>query len=180
MSAMKEVSSDVIEVVDSAVKIGLGALISGVFLSRAASAAFERDARTEYARRRRDMLEKVVDMLIAFDKVYRHQKALYDTFCLTTSPAERARIKQEFDALDEQLRVAFERFADASGILLMLGEADAEAALDAYYDAANKWYETPLPEAPEADLSALEPLKGQVLVTRCGLMKKLSSAYRRL
>jgi hypothetical protein len=172
-----------IDVVDSAVKIGLGALIAGVFSFITTRVTYERGARSEYARRRRDMLEKVIEMLNGFDKIYRHQKALYDTFCLKNSPEEREPIKTEFEGLDEQLRVAFERFADASGVLLILGEIEAETALDAYQEAANDWYETELPETGESlspILAELAELKDKVIFRRRVLMEKLARAYKTL
>jgi hypothetical protein len=169
-----------IDVVDSAVKIGLGALIAGLFSFITTRVTHESSARTEYARRRRDMLEKVVDTLNRFDKIYRHQKALYDTFCLSISKEERERVGKEFEGLDEQLRVAFEGFADASGTLLILGEIDADAALDEYQEAANQWYETELPENGEASAPTLAQLKAKVISKRSVLMERLSTAYRTL
>ena len=92
----------------------------------------------EYTKRRRDLLEKVINLLIDFDRTYRNQKALYDSFCSSTSSEERGTLRKEFAALDEQLRIAFEKFADASGFLSIIGEMDADRALDEYWDAANK------------------------------------------
>src|SRR5229473_2814241 len=95
-----------IDVVDSGLKIGLGALIAGLFSFLTTRAMHERSARSEYANRRRNMLEKVLEMLNSFDKIYRHQKAQYN-FWLSTSPRNREQAKREFEGFDEQLRVAF-------------------------------------------------------------------------
>lgn len=169
-----------IDVVDSGLKIGLGALIAGLFSFLATRTTHERSARSEYANRRRNMLEKVLEMLNSFDKIYRHQKAQYDTFWLSTSPRKREQAKREFEGLDEQLRVAFEKFADASGFLLMLGEADAETALDAYHEAANEWYEITLPQVSETNTAPLDQLKEKVMSRRRVLMEKLATAYKAL
>jgi hypothetical protein len=166
-----------IDVVDSAVKIGLGALIAGVFSYITARSTQKRGEQAEYGKRRRDLLEKVLTMLNDFDRTYRNQKALYDTFCAAESAAERETIRKEFDSLDELLWVAFEKFADVSGCLLILGETDADAALDEYWTAANAWYETKLPDA-DAARATLEPLRSKVVSTRATLMERLNKAYR--
>ncbi len=59
-----------------------------------------------------------------------------------TSEQEKETLRKDFAALDEQLRMAFEKFADVSGFLSIIGETAADKALDDYYEAANKWYET--------------------------------------
>jgi hypothetical protein len=166
-----------IEVVDSAVKIGLGASIAGLASYFTTRTSLKRAANAEYTKRRRDLLEKVINLLIDFDKIYRHQKALYDSFCISTSECERGALREEFVALDEQLRVAFEKFADASGFLSIIGETAADRALDEYWDAANRWYETDLPTGEGAD-PTLELLRESVVSKRDTLMKQLATAYK--
>lgn len=167
-----------IEVVDSAVKIGLGALIAGLSSYFTNQTTLQRAANAEYTKRRRDLLEKVITLLIDFDKTYRHQKALYDSFCSSTSDGEREARRNEFVALDEKLRIAFEKFADASGFLSIIGETEADRALDSYWDAANKWYETELPVIGGGVDPTLENLKLTVLSSRDALMKQLAKAYK--
>lgn len=166
-----------IDVVDSAVKIGLGACIAGLSSYFTTRTTLRREAQAEYTKRRRDALGKIVNLLIDFDKTYRHQKALYESFCESTSDQERAALRTEFVGLDEKLRIAFEKFADASGLLLIIGESDADAALDQYWAAANKWYETDLPATGGVD-PTLEDLKLTVVPARGALMKQLAKAYK--
>jgi hypothetical protein len=166
-----------IEVIDSAVKIGLGACIAGLASYFTTRTTLKRAAKAEYTKRRRDLLERVINLLIDFDKIYRHQKALYDTFCSSTSEEERETLRKEFAALDEQLRVAFEKFADASGFLSIIGETAADRALDEYWDAANKWYETDLPTEEGVD-ETLELLRHSVVAKRDALMKLVATAYK--
>ena len=170
-----------IEIVDSAVKIGLGAIVAGVFGYTTMRLTHDRSARTEYAKRRRDLLEKVLDMMNQFDKIYRHQKAIFDALSNPVLlPNRREEYEGRFGQLDEQLRVAFEKFADASGILLMLGETEAEATLEAYRQAANEWYERSLPELNAMSDQHLGQLRHDILEKRRQMMSMLAIAYKAL
>lgn len=170
-----------IDVVDSAVKIGLGALIAGAFSFTTTRLTYDRDARAERTRRRRDLLEKVLNMMNHFDKVYRLEKALFDTLLdLSRTPKDREEDKKQFEQLDEDLRVAFEKFADSSGILLILGETSAEAALNEYREVANEWYERALPEPDSLSAASLDQLKADITAKRSALMAKLAAAYKTL
>jgi hypothetical protein len=115
-----------------------------------------------------------------FDRVYRHQKALFDTLLQTLTPGEITDCQKEFDRLDEELRLAFERFADASGILLMLGETHAESALEEYREAANCWYEQSFPGLAAMPPAQVDRLKKSIVDTRSVLMAKLAKAYQTL
>jgi hypothetical protein len=70
------------DVVDSAVKIGLGALIAGGFTFLTTRLTHDRGARAEYARRRRDMLERVlatISQLLGFGKPL--ELVVFRAFC---------------------------------------------------------------------------------------------------
>jgi hypothetical protein len=140
----------------------------------------DRSALAEHLKRRRDLLEKVLEMMNHFDRVYRHQKALHETLLQTLSPDEMATCQKEFSQLDEELRLAFERFADASGILLMLGETQAEVALEEYREAANSWYEEAVPDPNVTPPARTEQLKRSIADKRSTIMAKLAGAYKGL
>lgn len=163
-----------IDVTDSAVKIGLGALIAGWFsfvISRMSQ-------RAEYTKRRRDQIEKVTGMMNDFDKIYRHQKALFDTLFSPAGPVVNEEYSAEFRVLDEKLRVAFEKFADASGILLLLGETAAVSALDDYDSAAHEWYDPEFSEMVALPPARLEEIRDAIDDKRTRLMRKLAVAYK--
>ncbi len=170
-----------IDVTDSAVKIGLGALIAGGFSFVVARLT----QRAEYVKRRRDLIEKVMDMMNDFDKIYRHQKALFETLLSPAGSggesgwADNKEYEDEFKLLDEKLRVAFEKFADASGILLLLGETDAESALDDYASAAHEWYDPELTEMIALPPAQLKKIRDKIDDKRTELMARMSDAYRK-
>jgi hypothetical protein len=169
-----------IEIVDSAVKILGGALIAGVFGYVTVRFTHNRAARAEYAKRRRDLLEKVLEMMGQFDKIYRHQKALFDSLTQPALPAVREEAARRFPVLEEEFRVAFEKFADATAILLMLDEIKAEAALEAYREAVNQWYESAHPNLISMSTQSLTQLRADIIKKRRETMSALAAAYKAL
>lgn len=167
-----------IEVADSAVKIGLGALIGGAASYLSTRMTHDRGARAEYAKRRRDLLEKVLEMMNHFEKKYRHQKALFDSLSQALAPDERTEMQAEFNKMDQELRVEFEGFADASGILLMLGASEAELLLDEYREATNDWYDRSFPGRGAASGPSLDELREKIIAKRGAVMAALAELYR--
>lgn len=169
-----------IEIVDSAVKILGGALVAGVFGYVTVRVTHNRAARAEYAKRRRDLLERVLEMMGQFDKIYRHQKAIFDTLTTPVVPAVREEANRRFPAINEEFRVAFEKFADATAILLMLDEIKAEAALDAYRQAVHQWYTSAHPNLVSVSNESLVLLRADIIKRRRETMSALAAAYKAL
>lgn len=168
-----------LEVTDTAIKLGLGALIAGGFAFLTNRTTLERDSRQRYATRRRDLLEKVLQMVVEHDKTYRQQKAIFDYLVqVRNQPEVYQKYKMQFDTLREALRVKAEVFAEMSGILLMLGEPNAEGALEGYRELTVQWYKRSLPGISEAEASALEPLRIEIVRKRGEFMAKLATIYQ--
>lgn len=170
-----------IEIVDSAVKIGLGALIAGVFGYATVRLTQDRSARSEYAKRRRDLLEKILDMMSQFDRIYRHQKAIIESLSdPRLLPSVRERAERRFPELEEEFRIAFEKFADATAILLILGETKAESALEEYRQAVSEWYERASPEIGAMSDPGLSQLRSDIIKKRREMMSALATAHKAL
>jgi len=76
-----------IDVVDSAVKIGLGAIISGLATYWLAKASHDKTIEKESAQRKRDMMEVAAQEVGRFDQsALRHWEAVYNW--IDTTPAD--------------------------------------------------------------------------------------------
>ncbi len=167
------------EVVDTALKIGLGALIAGGFSYLSGKMNLEKESRRRYAIRRRDMLEKVLDFLVAYDKSYRHQKAGFENLVgLDSNKDENQKLKANFDAMDEDFRVKAEFFSDIEGILLILNETEAASKLEEYRNLADKWYENSHAFATEAKAKELSDIRKDIIAKRYDLMSHIASIYK--
>lgn len=168
-----------IEVADSAIKIGLGALLAGLFAVLTSRLSLERDARKRYAERKRDLIERAIDKLVEFEKAYRHQKAAFDDL-MVLEPSFRTGTKrqQNFDTLDEKLRVTAEIFAEVTGILLVIGEPAVESFMETYRSLCGEWREKSLANLSQAQAAELMPLRQKIVRTREEFMAKLALSYK--
>jgi len=168
-----------IEVADSAIKIGLGALLGGVFALLTSRIALAREARHRYANRRRDLIERAVDKLVEYEKTYRHQKAMFDTLVqIPQTSRDASPLKRDFATLDEKLRLGSEIFAEVTGILLVLGEPDVEASMEEYRVLCSDWHGKSLDSMSETEAATLTPLRESIIVKRREFMAKLAAIYR--
>lgn len=168
-----------IEVADSAIKIGLGAVLAGLFAVLTGKMTLERDARKRYAERKRALIERAVDRLVDHEKAYRHQKAAFDDL-MELDPAVRQGGKQqrEFDARDENFRAAAEIFAEISGILLVIDEPIVEASMEIYRGLSDEWYEKATSGLNKAQAAELIPLRQKIIGARQEFMTKLAASYK--
>lgn len=131
-----------IEVVDSAVKIGLGALLAGAFSYFNLARNLESERRARLSTRRRDHFENILDLIAEIENKYILQKWRLETyrFYLAKGDAVRASEEQrEFEAIDKQLYLTLDRIGKSSSVLLLLGETHADSLLWSFRDAINDW-----------------------------------------
>ena len=167
------------EVADTTVKIGLGALIAGGFTFLTTRMGHDRQAQASQAANRRILIEKVLELLNEFERRYIHQKAVFSGFSRLRTDEEKKAAEQEFATLDEAFRFSFEKFVDASGMLLLLGEKEAAGLLQDYRAAANEWYEKSLPALAQMNQKELDGIRERIRVARERLFEALAVAYRR-
>jgi hypothetical protein len=125
-----------IEVVDSAVKIGLGALLSGVGAFTVARMNHSREIEKERLRRRRELYETVAEQVETFTHVVLKYWSIMIEIARYRGgnremPAERvARI----DPVRDELYHAFKEMTSAEAKLLLLGQKSAQRLLRDYGD----------------------------------------------
>jgi hypothetical protein len=119
-----------LEIVDTAVKIGLGAIISGFFGFLLARISYRNDLGKEFAKRRRDSLEKVSSQFIATHNRVRDSLQLIDRYSGYLGDDKEKEATR--DKAEQNIRSAPAEMADIESMLWLLGEAQAAKVLEKY------------------------------------------------
>jgi len=168
------------EVADTAIKILGSALIAGGFGYLNARLSYKRDDRAQYAKRRRDHLEKVFEMLIEIEDIYIRQKGAIERFRFyKDSDATKAdQASREFSELDDKLYAATTKFTQSSSVLLIFGEKLAKAKLEVYADAIGEWYEYSVLELESFPEEKFTELRATIRSARVDAFDALAIAFR--
>ena len=125
-----------LDVIDSAVKIGLGAALSGIGALTLAHINRKHETTKELSSRRRQLLEIIAEQVESFSHVVLRYWGLTTEWVRRTAkgeamPADR---RQLWEAVRSELSLAFRDLTSAEAKLLLLGEKRAQRLLRAYGD----------------------------------------------
>jgi hypothetical protein len=117
----------IIEVVDSAVKIGLGALISGVATYLVTSSRQKSELKKDILLRHRELIEKSSLEIESFTSALR--EILHISFDCSTNKIS----KEELDEKNMEFRKFTDKISNAKAFLRLVGANQAEELLSEYY-----------------------------------------------
>jgi hypothetical protein len=174
-----------LDIVDTAVKIGLGALISGVAAYFIAKLNHDREAQKAQTTRKRDLLEGIAEQVESFT----HTALKY--WALTR---ERATYERDGDEMPETrfsewqnissvaLRDSYKEMTNAEAKLLLLGEDECQKLLREYGEYVSKFKSESYSSKLLAELSEaqIQEYRKEILAKRSILFTKLSSIYQSL
>lgn len=123
-----------IDVIDSAVKIGLGAFISGLATYWLAKANHLKTTEKERSQRKRELLEEVAQQIASFDQILAKRGraiAHWLRFKSLTGPMSEAAF-QEFAEFERELSEGDAELKSAGAKLWLLGEIEAQGLLSDY------------------------------------------------
>jgi hypothetical protein len=123
-----------IDVLDTAVKIGLGAIITGLATYWVAKANRHKTVERERAQRKRDLLEVVAEQTARFDQFalgYWEKVANWLAFTPRTEPMPET-LKAELSKLESEISGGYKDLKSAEAKLLLLGEAKCQRLLRDY------------------------------------------------
>ena len=123
-----------INIIDTAVKIGLGAAIAGVFGYILAKQNHMRDAEKAYTEKRREFLAEVVDNLNEFHKTFLKFRGRYQDHIIRRD-AQKGDTPEQIDELrrcEDSFTHGFEQLTDAQGYVLAIGEVELYNAFISY------------------------------------------------
>ena len=168
------------DVADTAIKIGLGALVAGGFGYLNVRLGYARDDRAQYLKRRRDHLETVLEMVVEVENIYILQKSALETFraCKGSNAPKAEQASRDFAELDEKLFNVLAKFTNSSSVLLMLGEKAANAKLEAYHEAMGGWYECSFLDLDSFPEQEFAQHRKAIISARVDALAALASSYR--
>ena len=128
-----------LEVIDTGIKIGLGAIISGVATYITIKAGHSHELRKEHLRRRQDTIERLIETFESFDTFFADIHANHLSIFRRSATAEQDR--QILLKLFDSVELHFKAFRTMEGKLLLLGLTDCEATAKQYRGCAVTIYD---------------------------------------
>lgn len=171
-------AASLVEILDSAVKIGLGALISGVFTWKVTRSTLQaQDDRDRRAQRTADFEKVVAAVEAAQHATSQFVDALGDWAVNRDGEAAR-QIEAPLNQGRRALEGALVGLGSAHTRLILLGEPDAADALSAYRDAVDAFYRDAWNRKDEVSDPELGAAHEALLDPRAALLETLGEAYR--
>jgi hypothetical protein len=170
-----------IEVLDSAVKIGLGGVISGFATYWVTKTSLDKTAEKERAQRRRDLLESVAQQVAAFNQIaLKHWAAVINWTAFTPASeqmAESTRI--ELVKLHREVDQAYDNLVSAGAKLSLIGELKCYQLLREYGNHVIIYREDVVARRTHG-VDELQNYKDEFGKKREFFFTELSNAYKRI
>jgi hypothetical protein len=170
-----------LEVIDTAVKIGLGAFVaasSGYLLARL---AYRRDAEKVYIATKRGHLDKVIRLLNDVHKTYPPvRSAMYQHFRrVENKEMDTEEQKAEFDTRRVAFATAFLKFTDAEGYVLAMGAKNVNDALTKYIDVSEAFRADARFDNSSFTRDKLDKLQASMREARMSLLQAIAEEYKK-
>lgn len=171
-------AASLVEILDSAVKIGLGALISGVFTWKVTKSTLQaQDARDRRAQRTADF-EKVVSAVEAAQHATTQFVDALGDWAVNRGEGAARQVEGPLNASKRALEGALVGLGSAHTRLILLGEPDGANALNDYRDAVDAFYREVWNRKDEVTDPELGAAHEALLEPRAALLETLGEAYR--
>lgn len=170
-----------IDVTDTAVKIGMGAFLGGAFAIWRAYVNNRNQAKKSFLDKKREMIERVlkeVDDFYALATVYWANLA-NAAFKREGGVELTSKEVQDLSELEQQLFVGFKTIGYSSSRLMLIGEKDAEKALQEMRKTIDHFFEIGNIKNSKCTEETLESHKKLIQTARDEFFDTLSIAYRR-
>lgn len=168
-----------LEILDSAIKIGLGALIGGITTYWTTKLNHTRELDKTRIVRRREIFESINDHCTSFTHALRSYWALMadwrDGGSLTED--KKAKLRREVERAGKKLYEAFHELTSAEGKLLFLGLPDVRSQLRAYGTHAQRFYAEVHVDGKELSEEDIDKHRDEMRRLHEGFMSALSTAY---
>jgi len=168
-----------LDIVDTAVKIGLGALITAASAFGLASKQHRSDVAKERLKRRQELLESVAQDVAAFTHItlkYWARMANWIAFRDAGEDPPQGR-EAELQSLKDELFNAFEGMTVSEGKLLLLGETRAQELLREYGERVGRFRAYAFPENALVARGELDDARRAILDARREFFAAMSQAY---
>jgi len=167
-----------IDVVDSAVKIGLGALISGLATYWLAKTIHAKTIEKERAAHKRELLEAITEQVARFDQFaldYWEKLTNWLAFAPPNEGPSEA-LKTQLTKLEDQIKDGFKDLKSAEAKLLLFGETECQKLLRDYGTFVRIYREDVI-TSRTLDVIELKEYKEEFQQKREKFLNKLSQIY---
>ena len=170
-----------IEVIDTAVKVGLGAAISGIFAYWMGKSKAGDDLRRERLLRHHSLLEKSAEQIESFSHAILRYWALMVEWVrardqkLSLQPYRA----EELAKSKAELFNAFSDLTSAEAKLLLLGHTEAQKRLRIFGDLSKQFRREAYEGSKSLTEQKMEEFRTQLLIEREALFSEISNVYRR-
>ena len=164
-----------LDILDTAVKIGLGAIITAASAFALASKQHRSDVAKERLRRRQELMESVAQDVAAFTHItlkYWARMTNWIAFRDAGEDPPQGR-EAELQSLKDELFNAFQGMTAAEGKLLLLGETNAQELLREYGDLVGRFRAHAFPENAMVERGQLDDARREILDARNGFFAAL-------
>ena len=162
-----------IEVADSALKVGLGALISGVTAYLIARNGHARDALMERLRRRLDTVHSTVDEVTEFMKV----TLLYWKELANWIDSKSKEASHKLKDSDEAMNTSFHRMTVALNRFYLVGSPECRTALKELAEVCKEFYRNSHFNNPSLTMEAMNEHKKRISAARDHFFEMLEETY---
>jgi hypothetical protein len=167
-----------IEVVDSAVKIGLGGLIGGAWTAYQSSVTRGAEAAKALQTRRRELLEDTAQVIDNFTaSLAGYWAALTNLLDLKAHGTATSDDRAQYQKLATELYSAFPTLNTAESRLLLLGHSEAQQALRDYSVAVERFFTNSDVDSTTLTEAELRDIYKQFREQRRALLLQLSALY---
>lgn len=169
-----------VEIADTAVKIGLGAIITGTSAYILARHSHLKSIEKEYLFKHREVMESVT---LDIEEMT-HVLLKYWSFILEWARNKDRGIENSKDKSDQikslrsEVFSLFKGLSSAEGRLLLLGCKEQQMCLREYGEKISEFYRYASRNNDEMDCSVLEEWRSKLLANRENLYSSLSKAYK--
>lgn len=170
-----------IDIVDTSVKIGLGALIAGVFGYSKAKLDHEADRRARYSERRRNHLEQIFELLSKVESAYRIHKWKFESYLFYLNEGKSNKLEEElnfFREAEDRLALELDNFGLASSRLLLIGDNNSDELLWKYHQQVSDWKKYSVFDSSKFTDENKNKLIDSIRATRENLFASLAQSYQ--
>ena len=169
-----------IEILDTTIKIGLGALISGTAAFLIARLNQTKEIEKTRANRRRELVEEIAEKTEKFNSgTIRYWAILLERVANEEQSQPLPPLRQnEWNAADALLNNSFEEITNAESKLLLLGEEQSSTLLRNYVQDVSD-FSTKAFSASSVSRSEVDEFKANFMEARKGFFETLSATYKR-
>lgn len=173
--------TEILDIVDTAVKIGLGALISGLATYGVTKLNHDKDIEKSKSKRQRELLEEIASQTEEFSNIvlkywaYMVEHVRYVEREIEVSEDLKSRIENAARELFEK----FSKLSSAEGKLILLGANKAQELIREYGDYVKEFRRKVWQGNFNLTETELESYRSEILSKRKALYQELRSSYEK-